>query len=70
MCRVIGAQIMLYDIDDWKVDNSRALSLARRLVSRTRLIPLHEFENLDGFVSSAGLGNLDRHQTVRSITVY
>jgi len=43
--------MLLYDIDDWRSDNARALQLARRIIGLTRLIPAHEFENLDGFVS-------------------
>ena len=48
--RLLGAQIWLHDVDDWRMDNSRALGMARRMVSITRLIPDHEFANLDGFV--------------------
>ncbi|KAG7531718.1 hypothetical protein FFLO_04160 [Filobasidium floriforme] len=48
--RLLGAQIWLHDIDDWQFDNSRALSMARRMISITRLIPDHEFANLDGFM--------------------
>jgi hypothetical protein len=43
--------MLLCDIDEWRVENTRALQLARRVVALTRLIPAHEYENLDGFVS-------------------
>jgi hypothetical protein len=43
--------MLLYDIDDWRSENARSLQLARRIVGLTRMIPAHEYENLDGFVS-------------------
>ena len=44
--------MLLYDIDDWRAENARSLQLARRIVSITRLVPAHEYGNLDGFVST------------------
>jgi hypothetical protein len=58
--RLLGAQIWLHDVDDWQFDNSRALSMARRMISITRLIPDHEFANLDGFVSTNQQGARSR----------